>query len=762
MAWLLYRIGRGAFRHRRIVLGAWLVVFVGAIVAAGTLSGKTEDSFDLPGLESTDAFSLIKDRTPDANPDGAQATIVLRAPAGGQLDPEQVDAVVGGIDSEHVVSVSDPFATGAVSADGSTANVTVTYDVVSTELTDADTDALHDAEDAAEADGLEAAIGGSALQEMPEQSAAELIGIGIAALVLMVTFGSLVAAGMPLVNAIVATGTGVLGITAATGLITLGSSTPILASMLGLAVSIDYALFIVSRYRHEVAQGRSLEDAAGRAVGTAGSAVVFAGLTVIIALAALVVVDIRFLTEMGLAAAVTVALAVISSLTLLPALLGFAGDRIRRSRFGWLRRRDPELRPEDGASNGRRWIQLVTRHRIPVLLTGLVAAGVLAIPVASMQLSLPSDGQAAEGTGPRQAYDMISDSFGEGANGPLLVVVDTAGADDPEAAVAEVTAAIGALDDGIAAVVPADPPAPRPDATDAELDAFEKQVAAYGQQLEQAQYATITVIPEDGPADAETADLVHEIRDQIAPVAERTGADTYVSGQTAIGVDVSQKLADVFPVYLALVVGLAFILLVLVFRSILVPLKAVLGFLVTIGISLGVTVAVFQWGWGSELAGVDEPGPIMAMLPILMVGILFGLAMDYEVFLVSRMREEYVHGAGALDAIRTGFVHGSRVVAAAAVIMIGVFLGFVTSSMLVIVTIAVALAIGILADAFLVRMTLVPAFMALLGDKMWWLPTWLDRLLPDLDIEGEALNRRLEAEAATADRKPQLAGAHKA
>lgn len=761
MAWLLYRIGRGAFRHRRKVLAAWLVVFIGAIVAAGTLSGKTEDSFDLPGLESTDAFSLIKDRTPEANPDGAQATIVLRAPDGGQLQPEQVADVVGGIDSEHVVAVSDPFATGAVSADGTTANVTVTYDVVSTELTEADTDALHDAEDAAEEAGIEAAIGGSALQEMPEQSAAELIGIGIAALVLMITFGSLVAAGMPLVNAVVATGTGVLGITAATGLITLGSSTPILASMLGLAVAIDYALFIVSRYRHEVAKGRNLEDAAGRAVGTAGSAVVFAGLTVIIALAALIVVDIRFLTEMGLAAAITVALAVMSSLTLLPALLGFAGDRIKVSRFAWLRRRDPELRPEDGATNGRRWISLVTRRRIPVLLIGLVAAGVLAVPVASMELSLPSDGQAAEGTGPREAYDMVTESFGEGANGPLLVVVDTAGADDPEAAVAEITDAVGSLDDGIAAVVPAAPPAPGPDAGEAEQAAYDEQVAMFQQQLEGAQYATVTVIPDDGPADASTADLVHEIRDQVAPVADSTGAETYVSGQTAIGVDVSEKLAEVFPVYLAVVVGLAFILLVLVFRSILVPLKAVLGFLVTIGIALGVTVAIFQWGWGSELAGIDEPGPIMAMLPILMVGILFGLAMDYEVFLVSRMREEYVHGSGAMDAIRTGFVHGSRVVAAAAVIMIGVFLGFVTSSMLVIVTIAVALAIGILADAFLVRMTLVPAFMALLGDKMWWLPKWLDRLLPDLDIEGEGLNRRLDAEAG-AGKEPELAGAHRA
>lgn len=513
--------------------------------------------------------------------------------------------------------------------------------------------------------------------------------------------------------------------------------------MLGLAVSIDYALFIVSRYRHEVALGRDLDDAAGRAVGTAGTAVVFAGLTVVIALAGLSVVNIRFLTEMGLAAVVTVSMAVLIALTLLPALLGFAGRRIASSRFAFLRRRDPEQRRAGKVANGRRWVDFVTRHKVAVLLVGLVGAGVLSVPVASMQLSLPDDGTAAAGSGPRVAFDAISESFGAGANGPLLVVVDTQGTDDPEQSVAQVTDAIMGVKTDVAAVIPAAPVPPADDAPKAAHQAYEQQAAAYEQQLSDAGYAIVTVVPKTGPSDAATSDLVHEIRDAVRSADAETGATSYVSGQTAIGVDVSQKLADVFPIYLALVVGLAFLLLMLVFRSVLVPLKAVVGFLLTVGISLGTTVAIFQWGWLLGLLGIDTPAPIMAMLPILLVGILFGLAMDYEVFLVSRMREEYVHHNTALGSITEGFAHGSRVVTAAAIIMIGVFLGFATSGQMIILTIAIGLAVGILADAFLVRMTLVPAFMALVGDRMWWYPKWMDRLTPNLDIEGEGLTERL-------------------
>ena len=757
MAQYLYRLGRAAFRHRRIVLAAWLLLFIGAIAGATTLSGKTQDSFDMPGLESTDAFSLIEDRNPDAAPDGATALVVYEAPAGESVnDPENTAAIkasLAKIDSPNVASVADPFVTGAVSEDGRVAYSTVSYTKTSIELTDADKNALESAQDPGEAAGMQVAIGGDALQEMPEQGASELIGIALAALILMITFGSLIAAGMPLLTAVIGTGIGVMSITAATGFINLGSSTPILASMLGLAVSIDYALFIVSRYRHEVSAGRSYEEAAGRAVGTAGSAVVFAGLTVAIALAGLSIVNIRFLTEMGLAAVVTVVLAVLIALTLLPALLGFAGGRITGTRIKFLRRRDPELRPADKPTIGRRWVGLVTRNKLKTMVVGLGAAAVLAVPLASLQLSLPDDGTARADSGPRVAYDLISDSFGAGANGPLLVVIDTNDAKDPQSAVYDVTAAVSEIKQDVARVIPATPTAPGPDATADQQKAYDDQVAAYKQSLKQTGLAIVTVIPQSGPSDAATADLVKEIRTAVDDAEAATGSTAYVTGQTAVGVDVSQKLADVFPIYLALVIGLAFVLLVLVFRSILVPLKAMLGFLITIGISLGSTVAVFQWGWMSELIGIDKPGPLMAMLPVLMVGILFGLAMDYEVFLVSRMREEYVHGRPALDAVVEGFSHGARVVTAAALIMVGVFAAFASSGETIIMTIAFGLAVGILADAFLVRMTLVPAFMAIVGDKMWWLPKWLDRILPNLDIEGEALTRGDETPPGSRERE---------
>lgn len=730
MAWHLYRLGRTAFRNKWKVLVGWILLLAVVTGGAATLGGATQDSFSLPGLESTEAFDLISDRTPQAAPDGATARIVFQSQDGSPLTgPAERKAIAKSLETlatDQVIGVGDPFEGGTVSEDGTTAYAVVNYDVNSIGLTDATTDALQDSRKPAEDAGLEVAVGGDALQEIPVQGAGELIGVLIAAMILASTFGSLVAAGMPLVSAVVGVGIGIGGIMIATGFMDLGSTTPILASMLGLAVGIDYALFIVSRFRQEVKDGRSLEDAAGLAVGTAGSAVVFAGLTVIIALAGLSVVNIRFLTEMGLAAALTVLLSVLIALTLLPALLGIFGRRITRpSRLRILNGGEP--RRAGGARMGRRWVDLVTRFKVPALLLGVATAAVLAIPASSLQLALPDDGTQPEGSGPRVAYDTISEKFGAGVNGPLLVVVDTLDADDPETAVASVQKAVQGVQDDVAAVVPAEPVQPGVD------------------------YTTITVIPESGPADGSTMDLVADIRSAVDDAEATTGADVYVTGQTALGVDVSQKLADVFPIYLAVVVGLAFLLLVFVFRSVLVPLKAVLGFLVSVGVSLGATVAVFQWGWLAELVGVDKSGPILALLPILLVGILFGLAMDYEVFLVSRMHEEYSHGATPLDAVRNGFAHGARVVTAAALIMIAVFVSFAATADAIVKTIAFGLAVGVLTDAFLVRMTLVPAFMAMVGKASWWLPGWLGKILPNLNIEGDALQRQLSAAAVGAD-----------
>lgn len=737
MAWHLYRLGKWSFNHRRIVATFWVALLVLMGVASTTLAGKTSDQFSLPGIESTQAFDLIEQRSPGASADGATARIVYQAPEGQTLtsaaNEKAVLAAIEATRTDHVIATSNPFETGTVSEDGTVAYASVSYDRTSIELTEADRTALETAGEDLEEQDISVAVGGDALQEVPETGTTELLGIGVAIIVLVLTFGSLLVAGMPLLTALIGVGIGVTGITTLTGFVDLGSTTPILATMLGLAVGIDYALFIVSRYRHEAREGGSLQEAAGRAVGTAGSAVIFAGLTVIIALAGLAVVNISFLTEMGLAAAATVAVAVLIALTLLPALFGFAGQRVISGGVRLFTAKDPE----DGSgrrTNGRRWADLVTKHKAVTFIGGLLVAGVVSVPVASMQLALPDDGTAPDGSGARVAYDTIAENFGAGTNGPLLVVVDTRGVDDPQAAVSAVSDRISAIGTDIAAVVPpvtADSPAPA-------VEAYEKQLA-------EAEYAMVTVIPESGPSDAATQQLVDDIRTSVDGVEDQTGATVLVTGQTALGVDISESLADAFPRYLLVVVGFAFLLLALVFRSILVPLKAVVGFLLSVGVALGSTVAVFQWGWFAELVGIDKSGPVLFMLPLLLTGILFGLAMDYEVFLVSRMREEYAHGMEAVPAVVHGFQYGARVVTAAAAIMIGVFGSFALGDDVVIKSIGFGLAIGVLADAFLVRMTLVPAFMALVGDRMWWLPRWLDRLLPNLDIEGESLRARTGA-----------------
>ena len=746
MAWHLFRLGRWSFRHRRLVATAWVGLLVAMAVGAVTLSGTTSDTFELNGVESTKAFALIKERSPQATTDGATAQVVFEAPAGETLssaaNKKAVADALSTATTRDVVTVVSPFAAGAVSKDGTVGYATITYSKPAVDLTAADTGALEDAKAQAGDTGLVVAVGGDALSETAAAPTAELIGVAVAFIVLIITFGSLVAAGMPLLTAILGVGIGLTGITTLTGFVQLSSVTPALGTMLGLAVGIDYALFIMSRYQHEVRSGRPPEEAVGVAVGTAGSAVVFGGLTVIIALVGLSVTGIGFLTQMGLGGAATVAIAVLIALTLLPALLGFAGKRVSAGKVKFLKNRDPE--GDDGRSNGRRWVELVTRFKVPALVVGLAAAAVISIPVASMELALPDNGTAPAGSDGRLAYDLISENFGAGNNGPLVVVVDTKNADDPVAAVGTAVDELRSIGTDVAAVVP-------PVAGDDPRDQ-----AALEQQLNAVQFATVTVIPASGPSEAATKDLVATIRDKMADLPAKTGAQALVTGQTAVGVDISQSLASVFPLYLVIVVGLAILLLILVFRSILVPIKAAVGFVISLGVSLGATVAVFEWGWLNNLLGLDVSAPVIFILPLLLTGILFGLAMDYEVFLVTRMREAYVHGTPARQAVVIGFQHSARVVTAAAIIMMGVFAGFALGDDVIIKTIGFALTIGVLADAFLVRMMLVPAFMSIIGERIWWLPAWLDRILPNVDIEGEMLMARLEGTHASLPAAAQM------
>jgi len=747
MAWHLFRLGSWAFLHRKLVALAWLAIFAAAIVGMLTLSKQTTDSFELSGIESTEAFQLIEQRSPDATPDGASAQLVFEAPAGEQLGSTENREVIAdaleAASTAHVDSVTDPFAVGTVSKDGTVAYATIDYTVPATDLTSADREGLAAAKDAAHDAGLQAVVGGDAAEEEGGPPLAELLGIAVAFFVLTITFGSLVAAGMSLITAIIGVGIGVTGIGTLSGFVELGSTTPALGVMLGLAVGIDYALFIMSRYQHEVRQGHTLEEAAGRAVGTAGSAVIFAGLTVVIALAGLSVCGVGFLTQLGLAGAGMVALSVLIALTLLPAFLGFAGRRVTSGRLNFLKDRDPEGTDQQ-RTNGRRWVELVDRLRVPALVAGVAVAVVVSIPVLSMQLALPGAATDPAGSDTRVAYDTLSEKFGEGVNGPLVVVIDTQAAPQPMEALDTAVAELRSIETGVAAVLP-----PLAEDTPQARLALQQQLDAVG-------FATVTVVPTSGPTDQATKELVETIRDTVSDLPSTTGARALVTGQTAVDVDIADELNSVFPLYLAIVVGLAFVLLVVVFRSILVPLKAALGFLLSIGVSLGATVAVFQWGWLNELLGLDTTSPVLFLLPLLLTGILFGLAMDYEVFLVTRMREAYVHGTPARMAVIEGFQHSARVVVAAAIIMVGVFAGFALVDDVTLKTIGFSLAVGVLADAFLVRMMIVPAVMFLIGERIWWMPRWLDRILPDLDIEGERLVKRLSAEAANDRSEDQM------
>ncbi|MEU3271920.1 MMPL family transporter [Saccharomonospora sp. NPDC006951] len=708
MALFLSRLGRFSFRRKRSVTGLWVVLLLALGIGALTLSGQMTNSVTIPGTESQRAIEQLESRFPEANVGGATARVAIAAPEGQALDRAAVDEVVSQLRSApRVTSVLDPFQAQTVSPDGRVALAQVSYSMQAFELSEADREGLLAAAGPGRDAGLEVEFGGDAIQGGFETNASEGVGVAIAAVVLIITFGSLIAAGLPLLTALIGVGVGMAGIMVTASFFELNANTPVLALMIGLAVGIDYALFIVSRYRHELETGRNPEDAAAHAVGTAGSAVVFAGLTVIIALAGLTVVGVPLLGEMGLAASATVAIAVLIAITLLPAVLGFAGNKVLGGRIPGLR--GPK---KSGPTAGERWARFISRHRVLVLVGSVAALLVVAIPAMSMRLGLPTDNTAAPDSTQRKAYDLISSGFGPGTNGPLTVVIEAG--DNPEQSVRAAMQRIGALDD-VALVMP-------------------PQFNAEGDT------ALLNVVPQSGPDTQATEDLVNDIRAEAGQLREQTGTDIMVTGQTAMNIDVSKKMADALLPYLALIVGLAFILMMLVFRSLVVPLKATLGFLGSVVAAFGAVVAVFQWGWLGDLLGVEATGPIMSMLPILLIGVLFGLAMDYQVFLVTRMREEYVHGAEANTAMITGFRHGSRVVVAAALIMASVFAGFVLAEETLIQSIGFALAFGVAVDAFVVRMTIVPAVMSLLGKHAWWLPKWLDRILPNVDVEGEKLS----------------------
>lgn len=720
MATYLYRLGRYCHDRRRLVLAVWVAVLLAAIAAAGAFSGRTTDEFTVPGTEAQRTLDRVKGAFPAQDHGSAQVVFASDTP-GGAASPaarQAVEAAVARIAATPgVVTAPDPYATGAVSTDGRVAIAMVEFDSRLADVTDHQRDAVRDAADPASDAGLTVAYGGDAYTEMGVVEGGEAIGLAVAAVVLVITLGALVSAGLPLLTAFVGIGVAMAGLLALSGSFEIVTTAPVLALMVGLAVGIDYALFIVTRHRRHLAEGLTPREAAARATATAGSAVVFAGLTVVVALAGLAVAGVPFLTVMGLAASGAVVVAVLVAVTLLPALLGFAGravDRfpVRRSR------------PREGAT-GERWARFVVRRPVAVLLLGLAALVALALPAADMRLGLPGGGSQAAGTDAREAYDLVSEGFGEGFNAPLAVAVDAERAADPGAAFTVVAERLGGLP-GVATLLP-----PSFDA--------------------EGRTALLTVIPRTGPNDAATEDLVKEIRAQRGDLLDATGARIDVTGTTAANIDVSEKLADALPLFLAVIVGIALVLLALAFRSVLVPLKAVAGFLLSVMASLGAVVAVYQWGWLDGLIDVPRVGPVVSFVPILLIGVLFGLAMDYELFVVSGMKEQYAHGASARDAVVGGIRTGGRVVTAAALIMVSVFGSFVFGHDPIVQPIGFALAIGVLVDAFVVRMALVPAAMALFGKAAWWFPRSLEKAVPHVDMEGHRLMARLDKESSAVE-----------
>ena len=743
MSSLLYRLGRACFRRRGLVSAAWAAVLAVVVALLVTVGGQFDDAFTIPGSESQTALDQLREASPAAA--GASAQLVFIAPEGQSVvAPQYVQAIgrtlaaAGEVD--QVGAVLDPFQSQAISADGRAALANVQYDVEAIGLAEDALEQLQASTAPAEDAGLRMEVGGNAFSTTAVTiGPGEFVGVGVAVLVLVLTFGSLLAAGMNLLTAVVGIGVGLGGLLAVSGAITLSSTAPTLALMIGLAVGIDYALFILSRHRTQLAGGMDPEEFAGRSTGTAGSAVVFAGLTVVIALSGLSVVGIPFLTVMGLGAAGTVLVAVLVALTLLPALMGFAGRRLVPTPGSRAARREESLAGHTeygrharhaGArarTGGARWGEFVTRR--PLLVVAVTVAGLLlmSLPALQLRLALPDNGTAAPEAAERQAYDAVSEFFGPGLNGPLLVLLDGLDPAQAQQSAGLVAAAIGGTPTG------------QPGQFEGGLDDV---VYAAPQLLPGGTTAIVQVVPASGPQDEATSTLVADIRDLAPELEQRIGAEMAVTGQTAVAIDVSDRLAGALLPFALVVVGLALVLLMLVFRSVLVPVKAALGFLLSVGASFGAVVAVFQWGWFAGLLGVPTTGPVISFMPIILMAVLFGLAMDYEVFLVSRMREEFVHGEAPRTSVVAGMRHAARVVVAAALIMFSVFASFVTIDDVIVKAIAFGLAVGVLVDAFVVRMTLVPAVLALMGRSAWWLPRWLDRVLPDLDVEGAKLGER--------------------
>ena len=733
----LHRLGRLAARHPRRVIGAWLVAAVVIIACSATFGRDLEDSISVPGLDSQDAVDLLADaRSGRAGltvhavmtPLEEEATFFDSAEARADLLevqdalsalPEVLDAsdTAGTIQNGAETAVK----AGLVSADGTIAIIRVQYPQVE-ELNADDLEELKDLGDELRLDSsLQVEFGGDLFNafEQPETGLGEMLGILAAIIILLVAFGSVIAMGLPIGMAIFGLALGITSMSLIAHLVDIPSWAPQMASMIGLGIGIDYALFLVTRHREHLARGMTVEESVGRAVATAGQAVVFAGGTVLIAILGLGFAGVGFLTAAGVATSAVVLIMVISSVTLLPAFLGLAGHKInRRSRRG-------VIDDTPAVSSGwERWGEHVARHAWPYIIGVVAMLLALSAPVLWLQIGRPDAGTLPDSRTERRAYDLVAEGFGPGINGPLIIAIDIS--EDPS--IVEPLAAAVVADAGVTGLAPP------------EVNT-------------EAGVATILAFPTTSPQDQDTVETIKRLRaDVFPPVLDASPAEAHIGGRTASFADIGNRVNGRLPFFVAAVIALSFLLLMLVFRSVLVPLKAALLNLLSIGAAYGVLVMVFQWGWGKGLIGLEATVPIVSFIPMFMFAILFGLSMDYEVFLLSRVREKYLETGDNDSSVIHGLATTARVITSAALIMISVFLGFVLGNDPVIKMMGLGLATAIFVDATVVRVVLVPASMKLMGDANWWLPAWLDRLLPTIDIEGEAGLPAPELETDQVDR----------
>jgi RND superfamily putative drug exporter len=716
----LYALGRACVKHRKLVLLIWAVALVGVVVAGKTTGVHYRDNFSVKGVDSQHAADLLEHQFPAAA--GASAQVVVHAPTGTLKDPKNVAAVAATEAAiqklPNVDAVIGPTVDPQLlSPDGTIGLINVSYKLGITDLPKNSMQGLYDAAHAAQAAGLTVDYGGQVPSALivPKSPPSDAIGLVMAVIILLLAFGSVIAMGLPIGTALFGVGVGIAIIELLSAFVTFPSVTPDIAVMIGLGVGIDYSLFIVTRHRVGLHQGLTVIDAAGRAIATSGQAVLVAGSTVVIAIFGLAIAGVTALTFMGMGAAIVVAVMVVAALTLLPALLGFAGHNIDRLKVpGMTPKHEQGARDENGKLHGwGRWAQHVAAHPWPYLVVSLGVLLLLAAPVLQMRLGEPDASNDPTSSTLRRSYDLLAEGFGAGFNGPLLLAVDLTNVPvaERQTAAGEIAAAVKQTSN----VAVVSPPVLSPD----------------------KQAAIIQVTPKSAPQAAATNHLVRTLRSETLPATRASGARTYVGGVTAAFIDVSDRLSDRLPYFIGAVIFLAFLLLMWVFRSILVPLKAALMNLLSIGAAYGVIVLIFQKQIGGSLVGIHSALPIVAIVPMFMFAVLFGLSMDYEVFLLSRIREEYSATHDNTESVIVGIATTARVITSAALIMTSVFLAFVLEDNPTVKMLGIGLAVAVLVDATIVRTVLVPATMVLLGDANWWLPKWLGRILPNLDIEGE-------------------------